>query len=231
VVVVEREIPMCLIDLPEHDLRYYRNREFFELFCKDIEQNGILVPPILQTRSNGRFLVVDGVNRVRCAQKLNWKTVKCDVYEETDEKDRIIIGLRVNIKRLSHDPMGVCEAFHRLHELGMSQKEIARRFGFSKSHVSKLFALTKLHPSDKLRLAKGELTIPLAYNLVRKRRDPELMEKLGIKNKCEMCGSKVDFGHTELIQICLNCKSLLQNLLESEKRKQKHEVSQRELPL
>ena len=224
------EISIDLIDFPSFDVRYFRDPAFLRLLCSDIAREGMLVKPILRSKSNGRFEVIDGINRLSCAKRLGWKSVSCDVVESRDDAESIILGLKINMRRRSHDVVGICESFKRLRELGMKQVEIAKRFGFTKGHVSKLLALTKLSPEDKLRLSKNQLSIPQAYSIVKKRRDPELMEHLKIQYACELCHGKVSFGSIELLQICSECKRKLTELLAKEQLKRKHDKAQTELP-
>lgn len=222
-----KNIPLSKITLPPYDLRFYRSKEAFSLFCSDIEKSGMLVKPIVR-ETNGKYEVLDGWNRLRCAKKLGWKTVLCDVLTgETDEVSRIIIGLKVNMFRFSHDVIGVAQAFQRLRKLGLKQIQISRIFGFSKGHVSKLLSLNKLPPDKKLEVAKGQLNIEQAYQLVRKKRNPELMEKLNIKYKCGVCGSKVDLSQCEIINLCFDCRSDLEKLIRDRKEKMEREKGQR----
>lgn len=228
---MEKEISLDLIVVSEFDLRYYRSQGFFNLFCSDIEKSGMLVKPIVQELPNKKnhFLLVDGVNRVRCAKKLGWSTIVCDVVTPKTEIESIITGLKVNLKRSNHDPMGISRAFKRLKELGMKQKDIAQQFGYSKAQVSKLLALNNLSPSDKLRLARGELSIPSAYEKVKKNRDPSLMEHLGIEYHCEMCSGEItvdEYINSSKI-VCCECDRKLKRLLSSEKRKLENSKSQK----
>ena len=190
----------------------------------------MLVPPIVERGDNNRFKLIDGVNRVHCAKKLGWTTIRVSIFNSSNEIDRVLIGLKVNINRSSHDPMGFARAILHLKKLGLKQKDIAQRLGFTKGHISKLMSLNKLEPQDKLALAKGQLTIPQAYRLVRKPRDRELLERLGVQGKCDFCHSKVDFRNRELCQICVDCSGKLASLLLSERKKRDREDSQRALP-
>jgi len=225
---MEKEISIDLIDLPSYDLRFYRSSEFFELLCSDISKEGILVKPIV-TPVNGRFQVIDGVNRVKCAQKLGWKTVTCAILAIDENLDKLILGLKTNLFRKTHDIMGIVNVFSYLRDNGMKQKEISKRFNVSKSYVSKLLSLTRLSSNDKLRLAKGQITVPHAYQMVKRKRNPELMEKLGIKYRCDTCNSQVSFHERELVSLCSSCRSKLEKMLRRERKKSLVDLEQTEL--
>jgi len=224
------EISLDLIDLPEFDVRYYRSTAFFKRFCQDIEKEGVLVTPILQQLPNGRYRVLDGVTRILALRKLGKKSVVSDVISEIDERTTLIQSLKINLNRSSQDPVGVSEMFKRLTTLGMKQKEIAQRFGFTKGHVSKLIAISKLSSSQKFDLANGRMNISTAYNLIKTRRNPDLMRELKIKQKCTVCDSACDYGEIELVQLCAECRSILTRALEHERETRTHPMEQKELP-
>jgi ParB/RepB/Spo0J family partition protein len=226
---VGTEISLELIDIPDFDVRYYRSTEFFKSLCEDIAREGILVCPIVQKLSTGRYLVVDGVTRILCARKLGWRTIVTHIIDPSDELETLVKSLKINLKRASQDPVGVSEAFNRLRSFGMTQKQIAQRFGFSKSYVSKLLALTRLSTSQKLDLAHGRMTIPQAYDLAKTRRNPDLMRELKIRQKCSVCASACDYGQIELVQLCSECRGKLARVLEQEHTQRTHPTTQKEL--
>lgn len=225
---MEQEIPLDQIEISDFDVRFYRSREFFRSLCEDIEREGVLVKPIVQ-KLNSHFIVLDGVTRILCVKKLGWKTIKCDVLDVKDGVESLILALKINLKRTSQDPIGVSETFNRLVSLGVRQKEIARRFGFSKSYVSKLIAIHNLSHDQKLELCKGKLSIPQAYALTKARKDPDLMQRLGVKAKCDFCHSHVDYSQVQTLQICSECERKLTTVLRSEEKRSERKEQQKEL--
>jgi ParB-like chromosome segregation protein Spo0J len=227
---MEKEVPLDLIDVSTFDVRFYRSMTFFKTLCEDIEKEGVLVKPILQELPNGRYQVLDGVTRILALRKLGKKSVVSDVVPmNDDERETLIQSLKVNLRRASQDPVGVSDVFQRLIALGMTQKQIAQRFGFSKGHVSKLVSIANLSTSQKLDLAKGRMSIPQAYGLVKTRRNPDLMRELNIKQKCTVCYSACDYGQIELIQLCASCRDLLARALAKEHEEHAHPTQQKEL--
>jgi len=229
--LMEKEVLLDLIDVSPFDVRFYRSMTFFKTLCEDIEKEGVLVKPIVQELPNGRYRVLDGVTRVLALRKLGRKTVVTDVVPANpDERESLIQSLKVNLRRASQDPVGVSESFQRLIALGMTQKQIAQRFGFSKGHVSKLVSIANLSTAQKLDLAHGRMSIPQAYALVKTRRNPDLMRELKIKQKCTVCNSACDYGEIELLQLCGECRSILTRALEHERETRTHPTEQKELP-
>ena len=219
------EISISLIDEPSKDLRAWRDPAFADALRKDIEKEGILTYPIVRRKPKGRFELIDGITRLRQLRKLGKDKATCDV-REYDDKEALIIGLKVGMKRLSQDPMGLARSFKRLKDdYGMRVKEIAERFGFSKGYVSKLLALNKLIPTDQEALAKGKMNIEYAYRLVSRKIGSRAEELEQTESKCEACHSEKPFYHLETLRLCGSCKALLMRLIgeqerEAEKRKE-----------
>jgi ParB family chromosome partitioning protein len=220
------EIPISLIEEPSKDLRAFRDPSFAEALRKDIEKEGILVYPIVRRMPNGRYQLIDGVTRIRELKRLGKDKVTCDV-RECNDKEALIMGLKVGLKRLSQDPMGLAKSFKRLKDdHKMRLKDIADRFGFSRGYVSKLMALNKLTPEDQKALAQGKLNIEYAYRLVSRKlssKTKELLEQS--ESECEACHSKKPFYQVETLRLCGSCKALLMRLIaeqerESEKRRE-----------
>ena len=223
---MEKTIPLSQIDLSHFDLRYYRSKEFTVALSHDISKHGLLIP-IVVTPTGKRYLVVDGVNRLSAIRLLKWKEVKCDVWENKTEAQRLMLALKVNYFRQSHDIMGVARIFKSLTEkYKVKQRDIAKEFNMSKSYVSKLISFNRLPEDKKLALSRGELDMRTAYDLVRKKRSPELMEKLNIKYPCDGCHGKFDLSQIVQGNLCLDCQKLLADFIKKQKEKLKRERSQ-----
>jgi len=230
------EIAISLIDEPSKDLRAWRDPSFAEALRKDIEKEGILVYPIVRRKHDGRYELIDGVSRIRELKKLGKERVACDV-REVDDKDALIIGLKVGMKRLSQDPMGLAKSFKRLRDdYEMRLIDIANRFGFSRGYVSKLLALNKLAPSDQEALAKGKINIEYAYRMVSRKigsKSKEWLEQS--ESKCDACHSEKPFYELETMRLCGNCKALLMRLMreherEAEKRRELEKAHKQLIP-
>jgi ParB/RepB/Spo0J family partition protein len=230
------EIAISLIDEPSKDLRAWRDPSFAEALRKDIEKEDILVAPIVRRKPNGRYELMDGVTRIRELRKLGKERVACDV-RECDDKEALIIGLKVGMKRLSQDPMGLAKSFKRLRDdYEMRLIDIADRFGFSRGYVSKLLALNKLAPSDQEALAKGKINIEYAYRMVSRKigsKSKEWLEQS--ESKCDACHSEKPFYELETMRLCGNCKALLMRLMreherEAEKRRELEKAHKQLIP-
>jgi ParB/RepB/Spo0J family partition protein len=213
------EIPIGLIDEPTKDLRAWRDPSFADALRKDIEKEGLLTYPIVRRKAKGRFELMDGITRIRQLKKLGKDKVFCDV-RECDDKDALIVGLKVGMKRLSQDPMGLAKSFKRLKDdYEMRLRDIADRFGFSRGYVSKLLALNRLAPSDQEALAKGKMNIEYAYRSISRKLGSKSKEWLEqSESECEACGSKKRFYDLETMRVCGNCKALLMGLIGEQKR-------------
>lgn len=98
----------------------------------------------------GEIFVADG-NRRLAALRLNAQEgkiaddapVKCDFGGTADGDE---LSLALNIERIGMHEADVLEAFRELSERGLTEEQIASRFGEDPKRVRKMLAIGKLHP-------------------------------------------------------------------------------------
>lgn len=209
--IVEKKllrVPVDMIDEPEQDLRGYRGSAFSDVLRKDLEIEGLLAPVIVRSLQNGRFQLVDGKSRLDQLRLLGETRIDAVVLFDCSDQDALIYGLKLNVKRKAHDPMGLARCFRVLHDrFKMRVVDIAVRFGFSKGHVSKLLKLNKLAPELQTALSTGEITIQQAYDsLVHGSLDFDRKNRSCV---CEGCGAEVDISEVEDVRLCYRCRATL----------------------
>lgn len=115
---------------------------------------GQQVPIVVLADSSGRYVVVDGYKRVRCARRLGWDTLAATSWE-LSEAEAVILELVLR----STGRGNALEEGGYLRELserfGLSLRELARRFCRSESWVSRRLALVAQLPEE---IKQGVLT-------------------------------------------------------------------------
>lgn len=202
-----REVDIDLLDEPEQDLRFFRSAAFEDRLLDDLRQEGAVIPVIVRSKPNtDRFVIVDGISRVRNARLLGKRVVLCQIVA-CDDATAIIIGLKMNIYRHSHDPVGLAKAFKTLHDQhGIKYKNIAKRFDFTASWVSKLVALTKLPREYQEAVSRGDMTIEDGARIVSG--DKHVLEHIDERRQvhCEVCGRPFDALEVTSLRTCYKCK-------------------------
>jgi ParB family transcriptional regulator, chromosome partitioning protein len=99
---------------------------------------------------DGEIFVVDGNRRLAALRLLADRNgivadaaIKCD-FDATAEGDELSLAL--NIERLPMHEADTYEAFHDLQARGLTEDQIAGRFGIEPRRVKRMLALGRLHP-------------------------------------------------------------------------------------
>lgn len=202
-----REIDIELLDEPERDLRFYRSAEFEDILLDDLRREGAVIPVIVRRKPHtDRFVIVDGVSRVRNARLLGKRVVLCQIVD-VDEPTAIIVGLKMNILRRRQDPVGVAKAFKTLHDrFGFKYKDLAKRFDYSRSWISKLVALNDLPREYQDAVSRGDISIEDGARIVSG--DKHVLEHIDERRQvhCEVCGRPFDALEVVSTRICYECK-------------------------
>lgn len=218
------DIPIERLNLPEFDTRFLRDRIFLTRLKTEIALEGLRYPLLVDKTS---MVIVDGVNRFTVLTELGYKTVPC-ILGDFDNEQALITSVKVNLFRKSHDPVGFSESLERLRTVyKISQSDLARTYQITKGYVSKLIRIAQALPySDKKRLSKGEITIEQAYEIAKVHRDSDLLRSLDerddvdVRSKCDLCGCKREFGEIELLNVCFECRKIVNDFLLQEDKEQ-----------
>lgn len=222
-----REVDINLLDEPSEDLRFFRSHKFEDVLFNDLRKEGSVVPVVVRRKPNtDRFVIVDGVSRVRRLRELGVRMVWCQIVDCSDE-DAIVIGLKLNIFRRSHDPLGLAKAFKVLHDKhGVKYVDIAKRFGYTRSWVTKLVALNDLVPEYKEMVARGDMTIEDGYAIARGGDVARIMKHAPERGKvrCDVCGRDSDVGLVQSVRVCFECGSDLDRIRSKREAQIKREL-------
>jgi len=159
---------------------YQPRKHFDEVHLKELAESlkthGV-ISPILVTLKEGTFVLVAGERRFRAAQMAGFVTIPAIIREYTDA-EMLEIALLENIQREDLTPMEVAKTYElMLHELGLTQQQLASRVGKSRSQVTNMIGLLTLPASVQTYVNQGSITMGHARALS-KLQDRALIEQL-----------------------------------------------------
>ena len=141
-------ISMDLVDInPENPRLIFNEKEEMTLL-ESIDQVGILVPLIVFRDKPGRFTLLDGERRLRCAKRLNLETVPVNIIAKPDRIENILRMFNIHNIREKWKLMPTALKLKVLLEdksfEGKSKKEVAHLTGLSVSTVTRCIELLDL---------------------------------------------------------------------------------------
>ena len=138
-------IPTDLVDInPENPRLIFDEKQEMTLL-ESIDEVGILVPLIVFRDKPGRFTLLDGERRLRCAKRLNLETLPVNIISKPDRIENILRMFNIHNIREKWKLMPTALKLKVLLEdrsfEGKSKKEIARLTGLSVSTVDRCVEL------------------------------------------------------------------------------------------
>ncbi len=158
--------------IPIRDIRpspFQPRRDFDEdalrALAESIEANGLIQPiKVVPAPAGGYHLLDDGERRLRAMRDvLGWKQLEIGKHVLVMEPngygdaDRLARALAANEQRAALNPIESAQALQRLHDLGLSDADIARRLGKSRAWVANRRRLLQLPAEAQQAVASGEL--------------------------------------------------------------------------
>jgi ParB family chromosome partitioning protein len=151
-----QEVDIDLIDPNPDQPRLRFNEDKLNELAQSISANGLVQPLLLRRSSNGRYQIVAGERRWRAAQRAGLRRVHSVVRNIPDSK-LLELALIENIQREELNPIEEASAYQRLiHNLGLTQDEVAQQVGKDRSSIANYLRLLKL-PEDVQRMLEDEL--------------------------------------------------------------------------
>ena len=161
-----KETPLDQILDPEVPVRTVASEEAMEELVSSMREFGLL-EPIMVIQEGELYRLVAGHRRLMAARSLGWKKIACHVLN-VDAQTGALLSLEENIKREDINPYE--EALYFLHLIktyGMTQTDIANKFGYSKQQVHNRMELLKLDPTTIQLVQEKELPFTQAIELGR----------------------------------------------------------------
>jgi ParB family chromosome partitioning protein len=150
------DVDTDLIDPNPDQPRSRFNEDKLEELAQSIRANGLVQPVLLRRAANGRYQIVAGERRWRAAQRAGLRKVHAVVRNIPDSK-LLELALIENIQREELNPIEEASAYQRLiHNLGLTQDEVAQQVGKDRSSIANYLRLLKL-PEDVQRMLEDDL--------------------------------------------------------------------------
>ena len=129
------------------------DKQTFEALKEDLKTSKnydpIEVRPIKDcTNPNMEFEAIDGEHKWLAGKELGWTEIRCRIIPMTEDEARIRC-YRKNMERGRIDPVSEARMFEYERKKGLSQRQIAKKYGKSQKHVSLRLRMLEL-PKDIL---------------------------------------------------------------------------------
>jgi ParB family chromosome partitioning protein len=136
--------------------------ELSESLADDGQWNPIIVRPI-----GAGYELIAGECRLRAAERLGWKTIRCNVVS-ADDQDAQVLALKTNMLRRDLNVIEEAEAVaDMLDRFDLTQEDVAELLGKKQSWVSRRLSLaSRLCHEVKRALKEGKITACHALALV-----------------------------------------------------------------
>jgi ParB family chromosome partitioning protein len=151
-----QEVEIDLIDPNPDQPRSRFNEDKLNELAQSIRANGLVQPLLLRQGANGRYQIVAGERRWRAAERAGLQRVHAVIRSIPDSK-LLELALIENIQREELNPIEEASAYQRLiHNLGLTQDEVAQQVGKDRSSIANYLRLLKL-PEDVQRMLEDDL--------------------------------------------------------------------------
>lgn len=143
------------------------NEEVEELKAS-IKESG-LIAPIAVTLIKGRYIVVGGHRRLKACRELGFKSIKCNLLENIDEKSLQTLAIVENLQRQDLHPIEVAIAVDNALNNGFARSELVTALGKSESFISKCLSVLKLSGVilDDMQKSKAKIGLDILVELQR----------------------------------------------------------------
>ena len=169
--IVENSSESDIQQIPVAEIRSnpYQPREHFDQdalleLAESIKEHGVIEPIIVKKSLHGYELVA-GERRTKASALAGMKTIPAIVRDFTDEQ-MMDIAILENIQREDLSPIELAEGFQNyINHTGLTQDEIAKKFGKSRSYITNLLGLLSLPKSVREQINLGKISMSHARTL------------------------------------------------------------------
>ncbi len=169
-----RHIPIQAISPNPLQPRRHFDEDELRALAASIEAQGLIQPIKIAPDGNGGYVLVDdGERRLRAMRDiLGWTELEVGrhvvvVEDGLSDADRLARAIAANLQRRDLNPIESAQALQRLHDMGLSDADIARRLGKSRAWVTNRRRLLQLPPVAREAVAAGTLAERKARELLR----------------------------------------------------------------
>lgn len=156
-----------MIDVEENVRRQATN---LDSLIASINEHGLLQPPTVRRKEDGRFLLISGHRRLEALKAIagkGWRKapVPVNVLRGDDAEKDLERQLAENVVREGMDPFDEADAFKQACERGRSVKDVALAFGTDETHVKKRLQVANLLPEFRDLARAGKMGMAAAAKL------------------------------------------------------------------
>jgi ParB/RepB/Spo0J family partition protein len=179
------ELPVESLVLPRDNVR--RHIGDVDELAASIVEVGLLEPVIVtplgknggkgSANGSAKYLIVAGSRRLIAAKKAKVKTLPA-IVRKFDEKERVLAMAIENLQREDLTVLEEAGAYSRLTELGMTEREVAKRTGRAQSHVHKRMSLLGLPEDAQKLIDDGKLSVTHALEFARLVKWPDRLKRV-----------------------------------------------------
>ncbi len=188
------EIPISEIRSNPYQPRTYFDPEALQELAESIRLHGIIEPIIVKKSIRGYELVA-GERRTKAARIAGLDKIPAIIKEFSDQ-EMMDIAILENIQREDLTPLELAEGFQKyIENSGLTQEEVAVRFGKSRSYITNLLGLLTLPKEVRNMVNNKELSASHA-RVLSKLDDKDLILSLALRVK------KEDLSVRELEKLC-----------------------------
>ena len=138
--------------------RKYFNEQEIASLSASIKENGLLQPITVRECADGHYEIVAGERRLRAARMAGIEKIDCIVIQASAQQSAAL-ALVENLQRQGLDCFEEAEGYARLIvEWGISQTQVAEKFGIAQSTLANKLRLLKLTEHERARTKDGNLT-------------------------------------------------------------------------
>lgn len=174
-----RNIKLSEIRSNPYQPRTYFNEEALNELAESIKIHGV-VEPIIVKKSIRGYELVAGERRTKASRIAGMDTIPAVVKDFTDQ-EMMDIAILENIQREDLSPIELAEGFKKyIDNTGMTQEEVAKKFGKSRSYITNALGLLGLPTEVKDKINNKEISASHA-RVLSKLDDQEIISNLADK--------------------------------------------------
>lgn len=176
-------IPLAEIRSNPYQPRIHFDQTALQELADSIKEHGVLEPIIVKKSIKGYELVA-GERRTKASKLAGMETIPA-IIKDFDDQQMMEIALLENIQREDLSPIEEAQAYKKfITKMGMTQDELAKRFGKSRSHITNLLGLLNLPSAVQKDVMNGTLSMSHA-RILSKMEDEEEVINLASRVKEE----------------------------------------------
>jgi len=157
-VATQDEIDINLISPNPRQPRKHFDQVALDELSASIKEIGILQPPVVRMRTNGRYELIMGERRYRAAKAAGLKTIPV-IIRQTADNELLREALIENIHRSELNALEEAAAYSQLlNDFACTHDELAQKLGRSRPQISNTIRLMNLPASVQNKVASGALS-------------------------------------------------------------------------